>query len=94
VTSPARTGSLEGRCARRRIARQAGLTGPRASAALISADEVAVARFLRGGLDFNGISRVLALAVDKFGSVAGGDPSLEELVALDAEVRSFAEVAR
>ncbi len=39
-----------------RIAREAGLAGPRASAALISADEVAVARFLDGRLDFSGDS--------------------------------------
>src|ERR671912_490303 len=38
-----------------RIAREAGLAGPRASAALIAADEVAVARFLHGSLDFPGI---------------------------------------
>src|SRR5205823_12279232 len=34
-----------------RIAREAGRQGPRASAALIAADEVAVARFLDGNLD-------------------------------------------
>ena len=37
-----------------RIAREAGRPGPRASAALIAADEVAVARFLDGTLDFTG----------------------------------------
>src|SRR6185312_1990588 len=41
------------------IAREAGRLGPRASAALIAADEVAVARFLDGSLDFPGISRLL-----------------------------------
>ncbi|MBP1705678.1 MAG: 1-deoxy-D-xylulose 5-phosphate reductoisomerase, partial [Chloroflexi bacterium] len=35
-----------------RIAREAGLAGPRASTALIAADEVAVARFLAGTLSF------------------------------------------
>jgi 1-deoxy-D-xylulose-5-phosphate reductoisomerase len=77
-----------------RIGRKAGLAGPRASAALISADEVAVARFLDGRLDFAGIPRVLEAAVAKFGSGEPHEPDLDELVALDAQVRAFAEVAR
>jgi 1-deoxy-D-xylulose-5-phosphate reductoisomerase len=76
-----------------RIAREAGLAGPRASTALISADEVAVARFLGGSLDFLGIPRVLAAAVEKFGSGEPREPDLDELVALDVQVRAFAEVA-
>ena len=77
-----------------RIAREAGLEGPRASAALISADEVAVARFLGGSLDFRGIPRLLGAAVEHFGpsSVAGGaEPGLDELVSIDADVRRFSE---
>jgi 1-deoxy-D-xylulose-5-phosphate reductoisomerase len=70
-----------------RIAREAGRLGPRASAALIAADEVAVARFLDGSLDFPGIPRVLEAAVERFGST-GGDPDVVELIALDAEVRA------
>jgi len=77
-----------------RIAREAGLAGARASAALISADEVAVARFLAGSLDFNGIPRLLGAAVDRFGRGVPAEPGLEDLVALDAEVRSFAETYR
>ncbi len=77
-----------------RIAREAGIAGPRASAALISADEVAVARFLGGRLDFNGIARLLGAAVERFGTAEPADPSLEQLVALDTEVRAFAEVYR
>ena len=46
-----------------RIAREAGRTGPRATAALIAADEVAVARFLDGSLDFPGIPRLLEAAI-------------------------------
>jgi 1-deoxy-D-xylulose-5-phosphate reductoisomerase len=76
-----------------RIAREAGLAGPRASTALISADEVAVARFLGGSLDFAGIPRVLAAAVEKFGSGEPREPGLDELIALDVQVRAFAEVA-
>jgi 1-deoxy-D-xylulose-5-phosphate reductoisomerase len=83
----------EGRFPALRIAREAGLAGPRASTALISADEVAVARFLAGTLNFPGISRVLGAAVEKFGPGEPASPGLEELVYLDAEVRSFAEVA-
>ncbi len=72
-----------------RIAREAGIAGPRASAALIAADDVAVTRFLAGSLDFLGIPRVLEAAVERFGRGAGGsDPDVDELVALDAEVRA------
>jgi 1-deoxy-D-xylulose-5-phosphate reductoisomerase len=71
-----------------RIAREAGIAGPRASAALIAADDVAVARFLEGSLDFAGIPRLLEAAVAQFG---GGDdpaPEVDDLVALDAEIRA------
>jgi 1-deoxy-D-xylulose-5-phosphate reductoisomerase len=71
-----------------RIAREAGLLGPRATAALIAADDVAVARFLDGTLDFPGIPRLLEAAVTRFGSPTVADPNLAELVALDTEVRA------
>ena len=70
-----------------RIARDAGRSGPRATAALIAADDVAVARFLDGTLDFPGIPRLLEDAVARFGSSPGGDPDLAELIDLDVEVR-------
>jgi 1-deoxy-D-xylulose-5-phosphate reductoisomerase len=70
------------------IAREAGLLGPRATAALITADDVAVARFLDGSLDFGGIPRLLEAAVTRFGNPAGADPDVDELVALEAEVRA------
>ena len=70
-----------------RIAREAGRIGPRATAALIAADEVAVARFLAGSLDFAGIPRLLETAVERFGGGPDQAPSLEELVELDREVR-------
>jgi 1-deoxy-D-xylulose-5-phosphate reductoisomerase len=91
------TGSLEfrapdeGRFPALRIAREAGQAGPRASAALIAADEVAVRRFLDGSLDFPGIPRLLAAAVDRFGGTAGPDPSVEELIDLDRAVRATFE---
>ncbi len=71
-----------------RIAREAGQAGPRASAALIAADEVAVARFLAGTLAFNGIPELLEAAVARFGVGPEAAPELDELVALDAEVRA------
>ena len=72
------------------IAREAGRRGPRATAALIAADEVAVARFLGGSLSFPGIARLLEAAVARFGGPGPGSgqgaPDVDELVALEAEV--------
>jgi len=77
------------------IAREAGRIGQRATTALIAADEVAVERFLAGSLTFDGIPRLLAAAVDRFGAGSAADqaPDLETLVALDGEVRAFAATA-
>jgi 1-deoxy-D-xylulose-5-phosphate reductoisomerase len=79
-----------------RIARDAGRIGPRATAALIAADDVAVARFLDGSLDFPGIPRLLEDAVARFGtSPDGAEPDVDGLIALDAEVRgAFATPVR
>jgi 1-deoxy-D-xylulose-5-phosphate reductoisomerase len=77
-----------------RIAREAGEAGPLASTALISADEVAVARFLGGTLDFNGIPRLLAAVVERFGLGEPAEPTLDQLVAIDADVHRFAEAYR
>jgi 1-deoxy-D-xylulose-5-phosphate reductoisomerase len=71
-----------------RLAREAGRQGQWASAAMICADEVAVARFLDGTLDFPGITALCERAVARFGRA--GHPSLDELVALEAEVRAWA----
>ena len=70
------------------IARSAGRIGSRATAALIAADEVAVARFLAGSLDFGGIPRLLESAVARFGQGADQAPDIDTLVGLDAEVRA------
>jgi len=70
-----------------RIAREAGISGPWASAALIAADDVAVSRYLDGTLDFPGIARLLEAAVQRFGG-GPGSPDVDALVALDAEVRA------
>jgi 1-deoxy-D-xylulose-5-phosphate reductoisomerase len=78
----------EGRFPALRIARDAGRIGPRATATLIAADEVAVERFLAGSLDFPGIARLLDSAVTRYGEAGDQAPGLEELVALDVEVRA------
>jgi 1-deoxy-D-xylulose-5-phosphate reductoisomerase len=69
------------------IARAAGIAGPQASAALIAADDVAVSRFLDGTLSFDGIPRLLADAVERFGD-GPTTPDLDELEAIDREVRA------
>lgn len=71
------------------IARRAGALGPRATAALIAADEVAVDRFLAGSLTLPGIWRLAEAAVDRFGAAGPTPPGLDEILALDAEVRAF-----
>jgi len=71
-----------------RIAREAGVAGPWASAALIAADDVAVERFLAGTLAFTDIPRLLEAAVTRFGTTAAPAPDVEALVALDVEVRA------
>jgi 1-deoxy-D-xylulose-5-phosphate reductoisomerase len=70
-----------------RIARDAGREGPRASAALIMADEVAVARFLARSLEFTGIPRLLEAAVTQFGG-GQGEPGIDELVDLERAIRA------
>jgi 1-deoxy-D-xylulose-5-phosphate reductoisomerase len=74
------------------VARSAGLQGPRASAALIAADDVAVARFLDGSIPFPAIVDLVAEALARFGD--GPAPDLDEVVALDGEVRAWAMRAR
>jgi 1-deoxy-D-xylulose-5-phosphate reductoisomerase len=78
----------EGRFPALRVAREAGLTGQRATTALIAADEVAVARFLDGTLGFAEIPRLLESAVARFGEGADQEPALDDLIALDREVRA------
>jgi 1-deoxy-D-xylulose-5-phosphate reductoisomerase len=73
------------------LARAAGLAGPRATTALIAADEVAVPRFLDGSLRYPGIAALIEGAVARFGD--GTRPDVEELIALDAEVRAWCTTA-
>jgi 1-deoxy-D-xylulose-5-phosphate reductoisomerase len=70
------------------IARAAGQAGPRATSALISADEVGVERFLEGSLSFPGMARIASGAVERFGE--GPEPTVDDLVDLDAQVRRWA----
>jgi 1-deoxy-D-xylulose-5-phosphate reductoisomerase len=83
----------EGRFPALPIAREAGRLGPHATAALIAADDVAVARFLAGSLDFPGIPRLLEAAIARAASEPAGPP-LDELLAIDAEVRTWAATYR
>jgi 1-deoxy-D-xylulose-5-phosphate reductoisomerase len=71
-----------------RIAREAGRTGQRATAALIAADEVAVRRFLDGSIGFGEIPALLERAIERFGGGSDQAPPLDELIAIDAEVRA------
>lgn len=73
------------------VAREAGRRGPGATAALIAADDVAVERFLAGSLSLPGISALVAEAVARF-SVPHA-PELDELEAIDHEVRAWARGA-
>ena len=73
------------------IGREAGRRGPRASAVLIAADDIAVERFLDGSLDFPSIALLCASAIDRYGP--GPAPEIDELLELDAEVRAFARAA-
>ncbi|MEO8208657.1 MAG: 1-deoxy-D-xylulose-5-phosphate reductoisomerase [Chloroflexota bacterium] len=71
-----------------RIAREAARAGPWATATMIAADEVAVANFLDGTLDFMGIPRLLESAIERWGSHSGPDPDVEALVALEQEIHA------
>ncbi|MEX2547294.1 MAG: 1-deoxy-D-xylulose-5-phosphate reductoisomerase [Chloroflexota bacterium] len=83
----------EGRFPALAIGRAAGRQGPRASAALIAADDIAVDRFLKGSLDFQGIAALCAAAVERFGGSESQAPGLDELIALDREVRTWSATA-
>lgn len=72
-----------------RIARDAGRAGPWATAALIAADDVAVGRFLAGSLSFTGIPALLEAAIARFGSRSGPPPDVDDLLAVDHEIRSW-----
>jgi len=66
--------------------RSAADAGGNRGTILNAADEVAVAAFLHGRIDFPTIAETIASAVDRWG--ADREPALDEIVALDAEVRA------
>jgi 1-deoxy-D-xylulose-5-phosphate reductoisomerase len=66
-------------------ARRAADAGGNRGAILNAADEVAVAAFLDGRIRFPAIAETIESAVDRWG--APREPELDEIVALDAEVR-------
>ncbi|MEO3945067.1 1-deoxy-D-xylulose-5-phosphate reductoisomerase [Gorillibacterium sp. CAU 1737] len=71
-----------------RFAYECGRAGGSLSTAFNAANEVAVARFLRGEISFLGIEDVIASTLEKHKRVA--NPSLEEILAVDAEARKMA----
>ena len=68
------------------VCRRAAEAGGNRGTVLNAADEVAVAAFLAGRLPFRDIAGTIARAVERWGSDT--EPVLDEVVALDAEVRA------
>ncbi len=69
--------------------RAAAEAGGNRGTVLNAADEVAISAFLIGALPFPGIATTIEHAVGRWGSDA--EPGLEEIAALDAEVRGSLE---
>ncbi len=76
-----------------RLAIEAGKQGGTMPAVLCAAGEVAVDRFLKNGLPFMRIPRLIEAALEKYDNVS--HPSLDDILAADAWARRFtAELAR
>jgi 1-deoxy-D-xylulose-5-phosphate reductoisomerase len=86
AVDPARYPCLEVVLAAARAGDQGAMVG------LSAADEVAVERFLAGGIAFTDIPELLRRGVE-LGRGAGATPSLETIVAIDARVRRALEPA-
>ncbi|GIW17483.1 MAG: 1-deoxy-D-xylulose 5-phosphate reductoisomerase [Tepidiforma sp.] len=71
-----------------RLAMDAGAAGGTVPAAMAAADEIAVERFLRREIGFLDIPRVIERVLEQHRPVA--DPSLDEVLAADAEARRLA----
>ncbi|MGH2455506.1 MAG: 1-deoxy-D-xylulose-5-phosphate reductoisomerase [Candidatus Limnocylindria bacterium] len=69
-----------------RAVREAAARGGNRGTILNAADEVAVAAFLGGAIGFTRFAPILEGAVERWG--ADDEPALEQVAALDAEVRS------
>jgi 1-deoxy-D-xylulose-5-phosphate reductoisomerase len=68
------------------VVRRAAAAGGNRGTILNAADEIAVAAFLAGRLPFTEIAHTIERSVERWGS--NSDPDLDEIDALDAEVRS------
>jgi 1-deoxy-D-xylulose-5-phosphate reductoisomerase len=68
-----------------RVVRDAAEAGGNRGTVLNAADEVAVAAFLAGSIRYPSIAATIERAVDRWGNDA--EPSLADILALDAEVR-------
>lgn len=73
-----------------RIARQALLAGGSAPVILNAANEVAVAAFLEGMLDFNGIPALVEKTVQQSFASSAGPESIDAVFAIDMEARRAA----
>jgi 1-deoxy-D-xylulose-5-phosphate reductoisomerase len=71
------------------LAIEAARAGAEMPAVLSAANEVAVAAFLEGRLNFGGIHRVIGEVMNAWVS-AGGEPELEAVLAADARARELA----
>ncbi len=75
------------------LAYRAGRTGDLAPAWLNAANEVAVAAFLAGRIDWQGIAGVVAATLDRYEAPRGGDAAertVEDVLAADAGARRIA----
>ncbi|HEX2765536.1 MAG TPA: 1-deoxy-D-xylulose-5-phosphate reductoisomerase [Candidatus Limnocylindria bacterium] len=68
------------------VVRDAAAAGGNRGAVVNAADEVAVAAFLDGRIGFTTIAPTIASAVERWGS--DDEPALDEIVALDGEIRT------
>jgi len=72
-----------------RLAREAALRGGTAPTVLNAANEVAVAKFLEGGMRFSGIWRLVEDVMARHRPMA--DPGLDDILAADADARRAAQ---
>jgi 1-deoxy-D-xylulose-5-phosphate reductoisomerase len=71
------------------VVRAAAAAGGNRGTVVNAADEVAVAAFLDGRIGFTRIAQTIESSVDRWGS--DREPELQQLIALDGEVRSSLE---
>ena len=89
-TSVPRTRRASRRCASRARRAGSGRGPPRRSSRPTTSRSPASST---ARLDFPGIPRLLEAAVARFGTAGGADPDVDELLALDAEVRAHRRLA-